>query len=68
MGERPHFQYQDQYGETVTTTVEDCVNIAEALLIYVGIKPEVISEEFGVEVLFARASPQPEYQNYFYKK
>ncbi|TYK73424.1 hypothetical protein FSY59_02050 [Comamonas sp. Z3] len=68
MGETPHFQYEDQYGETVTITVEDCVNIAEALLIHVGVNPEIISKDFGDEVLFARAIPQSEYKIYFYKK
>lgn len=68
MGETPHFQYENQYGETVTITVEECVNIAEALLVYVGVNPEIISEEFGNEVLFARATPPSEYKSYFYNK
>lgn len=68
MGEIPYFQFENKYGETVTITVKDCLEKAEALLIGAGIKAEFISNELATEVLFSRAMPQPEYQHFFYKK
>lgn len=68
MGEIPYFQFENKYGETVTITVKDCLEKAEALLIGAGIKAEFISNELATEVLFSRAISQPEYQQFFYRK
>ncbi|MDH1255204.1 hypothetical protein N5C67_21370 [Comamonas thiooxydans] len=68
MGEIPYFQFENKYGETVTITVKDCLEKAEAILIGAGIEAEFLSEKLATEVLFSRAMSQPEYQNYFYRK
>lgn len=68
MDEIGRFEYENRYGETVTTTAADCITAAEILLIEFDVPADLLCEALGTEVLFSHASSQPEYQHYLIKK